>query len=105
MQLACSVREHGVGGGRRRAAATGGGTTREAEGTRLLSGRSSKGYRGFESLPLREAKKVCSLWIRTRAVSRRQEPGGSTRSRIIHVVEDSTEDHGPCEARSARRAQ
>ena len=27
---------------------------RVAEGTRLLSGRSSKGYRGFESLPLRK---------------------------------------------------
>ena len=104
MQLACSVREHGVGGGRRRAAATGGGTTREAEGTRLLSGRSSKGYRGFESLPLREVKKVCSLWIRTRAVSRRQKPGGSTRIVIFNEVEDYNEGYGACEASNARSA-
>ena len=31
-----------------------------AEGTRLLSGRRSKAYRGFESLPLRELRAM--LW-------------------------------------------
>ena len=39
---------------------------REAEGTRLLSGRSSKGYRGFESLPLRKEMYRASFRAGTR---------------------------------------
>ena len=60
----------------------------------MLSGRSSKGYRGFESLPLREVKIVSPLGIRTRDVSRVHKPGGSNRSRNFNEVEVSTEDHG-----------
>ena len=46
---------------RRSRGRAGGGSTGEAEGTRLLSGRSSKGYRGFESLPLRKRNVPCLI--------------------------------------------